>query len=52
MGLLLQGFFSAIWGSAGIVLSILFHPPQVTQAFFLIVPLLAQALGYVLELDQ
>jgi len=44
--------FSSFFGSAGYVLSLVFHSPLVTANAFLLEPFFAQLLGYSLGLDQ
>lgn len=52
MQLFFFGLFASFLGSAGYTLSLLFYSPLVTCNAYLIEPLLAQTLGYLLGLDK
>ena len=48
----LQGIFGSFMGSAGYMLSLFFYSPVVTSSAFLLEPLVAQALGTYLGIDN
>lgn len=48
----MYAIFASFFGSAGYTLSLLFFSPLVSSSAYLLEPLIAQVLGYVMGLDQ